>query len=155
MSYTPTTWSTGDTITASAMNKIENGIANASGALICNSSYSSQANTYVLDKTVQEIYDALLSGTPAYIKYQYGAINDYYGDLYLAPIVKIYNYQDTNIIRIVAIKPGGAGDKSSYTTIFAPYALIYSATGLDVYPIFYVSVGVNADNSNIQLEAVE
>lgn len=29
MSYSPTTWSTGDTITASAMNKIENGIANA------------------------------------------------------------------------------------------------------------------------------
>ena len=29
MSYTPTTWNTGDTITASAMNKIEQGIANA------------------------------------------------------------------------------------------------------------------------------
>ena len=34
MSYTPTTWSTGDTITASAMNKIENGIANAGGGLV-------------------------------------------------------------------------------------------------------------------------
>jgi len=31
MAYTPTTWTTGDTITASAMNKIENGIANAGG----------------------------------------------------------------------------------------------------------------------------
>lgn len=31
MSYTPTTWGTGDTITASALNKIENGIANAGG----------------------------------------------------------------------------------------------------------------------------
>ena len=31
MSYTPTTWTTGDTITASALNKIENGIANAGG----------------------------------------------------------------------------------------------------------------------------
>ena len=29
MAYTPTTWTTGDTITASAMNKIEQGIANA------------------------------------------------------------------------------------------------------------------------------
>lgn len=29
MAYTPTTWATGDTITASAMNKIENGIAGA------------------------------------------------------------------------------------------------------------------------------
>lgn len=31
MSYTPTTWSTGDTITATALNKMENGIANAGG----------------------------------------------------------------------------------------------------------------------------
>lgn len=32
MSYTPTSWSTGDTITATAMNKIEAGIANAGGS---------------------------------------------------------------------------------------------------------------------------
>lgn len=32
MAYTPTTWTTGDTITASAMNKLENGVANAGGA---------------------------------------------------------------------------------------------------------------------------
>lgn len=31
MAYTPTQWNTGDTITASALNKIENGIANAGG----------------------------------------------------------------------------------------------------------------------------
>lgn len=31
MSYTPTNWATGDTITASALNKIENGVANAGG----------------------------------------------------------------------------------------------------------------------------
>lgn len=30
MSYTPTTWTTGDTITATKLNKIENGIASAS-----------------------------------------------------------------------------------------------------------------------------
>lgn len=31
MSYTPTTWATGDTITAQKMNKLENGVANAGG----------------------------------------------------------------------------------------------------------------------------
>lgn len=31
MSYTPTQWNTGDTITASALNKIEQGIANIGG----------------------------------------------------------------------------------------------------------------------------
>lgn len=34
MSYTPTTWTTGDTITATKLNKIENGIANAGGAAV-------------------------------------------------------------------------------------------------------------------------
>lgn len=34
MSYTPTSWNTGDTITAAAMNKIENGIANAGATII-------------------------------------------------------------------------------------------------------------------------
>ena len=32
MSYTPKTWQTGDTITATAMNNIEQGIANAGGS---------------------------------------------------------------------------------------------------------------------------
>lgn len=32
MSYTPTTWNTGDTITASALNKMEQGIAEGGGA---------------------------------------------------------------------------------------------------------------------------
>ncbi len=31
MSYTPTTWVTGDTITATKLNKLENGVANAGG----------------------------------------------------------------------------------------------------------------------------
>ncbi len=31
MSYTPTTWATGDTITAAKLNNIEDGIANAGG----------------------------------------------------------------------------------------------------------------------------
>jgi hypothetical protein len=31
MSYTPTTWQTGDTITAEKLNKLENGVANAGG----------------------------------------------------------------------------------------------------------------------------
>lgn len=36
MAYTPTTWNTGDTITASAMNKIEQGIVNAGRmAVVC------------------------------------------------------------------------------------------------------------------------
>lgn len=144
MSYTPTTWTTGDTITASALNKIENGISNAGSVLICNSTYDGENDIYVLDKTVQEIYDAMRGGTPVYIKYQYGEIGQHYVDLlYFAPVTKIYNYNYTNNIRICATK-----GSSSYNTIggksysFTPTIMIFSATGLNDYPQFYTSITV-------------
>ncbi len=63
MSYTPTQWNTGDTITASALNKIEQGIANAgSGKYDAYDFIVSQVDsgTPVLEKgTWQGIYDAL------------------------------------------------------------------------------------------------
>ena len=150
MSYTPTTWTTGDTITATKLNKIENGVANAGSVLICNSSYSSQASAYVLDKTVQEIYDALLAGTPAYIKYQYGTPSDYIGTLYLAPIIKIYNYDFTNTIRICASKPG-IYPVTGKDYAFVPCVLIYSATSVNAYPVFYTSV----TSTSVSASAVE
>lgn len=149
MSYTPTTWATGDTITASAMNKIENGIANAGGALVCTASYSSSVSNYVLDKTAQEIYDALLSGTPAYIKYQYGSASDYSGTLYLAPIVKIYTYDYANTIRIAAVR-ASAGNYtfSDKTLVPTPSVMVFSATGLNDYPQFYT--GREPDNTGAE-----
>lgn len=63
MSYTPTTWNTGDTITASALNKIENGIANAGGGKYDVYDFvisQVDTGTLVLEKgTWQGIYDAL------------------------------------------------------------------------------------------------
>lgn len=144
MSYTPTTWTTGDTITATALNKIENGIANAGSALICNSTYDDGIGGFVLDQTVQTIYDALLAGTPVYIKFQYGAIDsDYTATLYLAPVVKIFNYANTDTIRIVASKPSSDYySKDSKYYVHAPGTLIYSATALNDYPQFYTSTQV-------------
>lgn len=142
MSYTPTTWTTGDTITATKLNKIENGVANAGSVLICTSSYDSNEDVYVLDKTAGEIYDALLAGTPVYIKYQYASINDYTGILYLAPVIKIYNYDETNLIRICASKPSFVGTIGSKSSSFSPSILIYSASGLNDYPVFFTTIYV-------------
>ena len=58
MSYTPTNWSTGDTITASAMNKIENGIANAGGIFWITAAFD-DLDVFRLDKTYLEIYTAM------------------------------------------------------------------------------------------------
>lgn len=56
MAYTPTTWASGDTITATKLNKMESGIANAGGALIVT------IEDDTLDKTWQEIHDAVENG---------------------------------------------------------------------------------------------
>lgn len=78
MSYEKTIWNTGDTITAEKMNHIENGIAEVSGSssssfsnvFIVNNIASSQSSNYVLylDKTLQEIIDAMNEGKIVIVK---------------------------------------------------------------------------------------
>lgn len=98
MGYTPTTWNTGDTITASALNKMEQGIADGGGgALIVNVTLINGSQT--MDKTYAEIYNAFKSGTPCYMRYidssndpidsQYNFTN------YFEPITIVYKYDDT------------------------------------------------------------
>ena len=90
MSYTPTTWTTGDTITATALNKIENGIANAGGAALLvhvTETQSGDQVTYTADKTAGEIINAMPlvflvneeNGNYSYtIIYQYYIETNYY-----------------------------------------------------------------------------
>lgn len=148
MSYTPTSWNTGDTITAAAMNKIENGIANAGSALICNCTVVEGVHT--LDKTVQEIYDALLAGTPAYIKFQYGVLGtsgtgSYESHLFLAPIIKIYGYGYVDVVRVIASRPVSTQAKNNLSYISAPALAVFSASSMNDYPTMYANVYVPAN----------
>lgn len=52
MSYTPTTWAAGDTVTAAKLNKLEQGVAAGGGVLVVHDVNGT------LDKTWQEIADA-------------------------------------------------------------------------------------------------
>lgn len=54
MSYEPTNWRDGDVVTSAKLNKIEQGIAAGGGVLIVHINEQG-----VLDKTWQEIYDAV------------------------------------------------------------------------------------------------
>lgn len=66
MAYTPKTWQCDDTITADELNRMEQGIAEASQSgggtepLIVNVNVTTEGSdtVYTLDKTWQEIYDA-------------------------------------------------------------------------------------------------
>ena len=59
MSYTPTTWTTGDTITATKLNKMEQGIASAGSGDIL---FDIGVEDGTLDKTWTEILTALSAG---------------------------------------------------------------------------------------------
>ena len=76
MSYTPTSWSTGDTITAAAMNKIENGIANAGATTITvpltNTGVSYESPSGSGDLSWNDIAAAFENGTIVRLVYESG-----------------------------------------------------------------------------------
>lgn len=136
MAYTPTTWTTGDTITASAMNKIENGIAGAGGALIV------QSNNNSLDKTVQEIYDAISAGTQVLWVYMYGdpassSQTSYTGDIQLVNLLQVYRYSD-NVFRVCGYRL--YGDYS----VMRPQVVMFGASSMSAYPTFEKNVTVKS-----------
>lgn len=150
MAYTKQTWTTGDTVTASKLNHMEDGIAEgggSGGAMIV--TVSDVNGNLTLNKTAKEIYDALLDGTPAYIVYQYGVLGeDYTGHLILAPIVKIYNYNNTDLIRVIALKSYMQSVGAS-PDVAGPATVIFTADGLNEYPTFHVSVYVNNNSEGV------
>lgn len=136
MAYTPTTWQTGDTITATAMNKIENGIANAGSALIVQASLTN--NTLTCDHTVQEIYDAITSGTPVYIAWTYGTFStDYTSQTYFAPVIQIYTYNYTDAIRVCASVARNDPTIASAYCALTPAIALFQASSVNDYPTYY------------------
>lgn len=133
MSYTPTTWTTGDTITATKLNKMEQGIAGAGGALICNTTYNNNNAAYTLDTTAGDIYDALLAGKPVYIRYQYGGPENYSGTMSFAQVVRFSNYNYDETLSIYATRCY-IGQISSTPAMGSPSVIRYRASGLDGYP---------------------
>lgn len=62
MSYTPTNWNTGDTVTAERLNKMESGIELANDAFVITLTPTEQDFSGTIDKTYDEIVAAVNSG---------------------------------------------------------------------------------------------
>lgn len=62
MSYTPTNWQTGDTVTAEKLNNMESGIAAAVNPFVVTLTPTAQDFSGVMDKTVGEIFEAYQNG---------------------------------------------------------------------------------------------
>ena len=113
MSYTPTTWVTGDTITATKLNNIEQGIASAGGAFLITE------DDGTLDKTWSEIATAIMGGQIAII---YGS---WYEDNSLIGAM-------CNIVRLAVFEDGvyyvylmGQDDSLGYSASSANGYLVY------------------------------
>ncbi len=59
MSYEPTQWKAGDTVTSAKLNKLEQGVANSGGSSMVGMTMTQDNSTitYTVDKTWQEIWD--------------------------------------------------------------------------------------------------
>lgn len=142
MSYTPTTWTTGDTITASALNKIEQGIADGGGgALIVTVSDS----PYTMDKTFAEIYTALADNIPCYMEYRNIIPSDldseYTYHITLAPITKAYKYDDAYI---VAVSLANVAYLNNTANVTQPLTASFLASQANDYPTFHRKTYVNS-----------
>lgn len=146
MAYTPTQWATGDTVTATKLNKLEQGVANAGSALICTCSFD--GDDYVLDKTVAEIYDAYTDGTPIYIHFIYGTqgtYEDYVATQWLMPISELYNYNYQNEIRIGVSR--AFRQLINGVTQWVPAVTLFGASDAGDCPVFLRTVFVSANVS--------
>lgn len=88
MSYTKQTWSNGDVITEAKLNHMEDGIASGANTLLVTPADSN--DSWVFDKTWQEIHDAFFNGMNVIINYpnsaEYGLVQyvkeDPYGHMW-------------------------------------------------------------------------
>ena len=80
MSYTPTTWTTGDVITAAKLNNMEQGIASAGGGggggLVVEFTRTTEPRGLISNKTWLEIHNALTS-MPVSVVFNLDTVGDY------------------------------------------------------------------------------
>lgn len=130
MSYTPTTWTTGDTITASALNKIENGIANAGGG-----GYDAEVYIYHSASTADDYDITIISGTFADLAARI-ADND-------VPVVLFRIWDDMNGIRIVALGFLYSSDIVSSSPSLCFHAIQTYNTNGDANALSYITWDAN------------
>ena len=109
MAYTKNTWADGDIVTSEKLNHIEDGIANGGGVMIINDTDGT------LDKTWQEINDAMKAGTFCVVKKEKQMLDDYF--VYNYPVVQAKIATIAGTYNVNATFYGG--DDMEYTTTSA------------------------------------
>lgn len=107
MAYVKQNWETGELITSQKLNHMEDGIENAGGgALVINRIDDEDNSQFVLDKTFEEIEDALMAGTPCII------VDDTYDTKYYTMVTSAVADPDINQFSVL----DGTEGRMSYLT---------------------------------------
>lgn len=96
MSYTPTNWATGDTITAEKLNKMESGIENANAPFVVTLTPTALDYSGEMDKTVAEINAAYVSGRKIVYKVTTNETQFIYADVTMVYFNNSYAYPSFN-----------------------------------------------------------
>ena len=126
MSYTPTNWQTGDTVTAEKLNNMESGIEAAKSSFIIQLTPTAQDFSGVMDKTGDEIYAAYQAGR--IIEGHIGALGTHFvftafsetndgqsvDGVYASAFV-LYSEETDMLIQVIT---GARSDTNYYTKIF-------------------------------------
>lgn len=154
MAYSPTTWTTGDTISASALNKIEQGIAGAGASLIVN--VTDTGDGIVMDKTYVEIYEAMKDGRQCLVRNNLSAYysnidDDYHHEVALGEITLCYKY-DT-VYRVIATCPRIAM-VSNQSNQAVPGVYVFAAETSTDYPWFVSRVYASPSSCTYDISIV-
>lgn len=109
MAYTKNTWKTGDIVSSQKLNHMEGGIAGAYEVMVINDTDGT------LDKTWQEIYDAMVAGTFCVVKKVEQKIGNTYARNY--PVVEAVNNEMDGTYNVSTTFNNQSGVK--YTTTSA------------------------------------
>lgn len=118
MSYTPTEWKTGDIVTSTKLNKLEQGVANAGGGGgLIEIGVTSTEDADTLQKTGQEILDYIEAGYLPYIRLTNESIPGYF---------------ELHMLRGAGADTGGGSTVNSYAFGFGD--VVFFCTNLSDYP---------------------
>ena len=129
MSYTPTNWQTGDTVTAEKLNNMESGIELANDVFVVTCTPTAQDLSGVMDKTVAEIDAAYKADKKILFKVLTGANS--YAEVYCSIVVSngsstypSYGGYTVDAIQDIFVYAFTAytddGDRTSYATAIYP-----------------------------------
>ena len=89
MSYTPTVWKTGDIVSSQRLNKLEEGVKGAYEVMVINTTDGT------LDKTWQEIYDAMAQGKVCVVRSDNGTTE---GRINTFVVISVYVAEGTYML---------------------------------------------------------